>query len=830
MRRHNLISNVHTDRNATRAVAKNRLRMAIRAALLLPAAATVVPSISSAQDTVIEEITVTATRRDASVQDVPINISAIGAAQIEEQGFDNISELLAYVPGINAVNQGGRNGNEIIVRGLNADPLGQGGGNDIGTTVATYIGEVPIPLDFRLRDLQRVEVLLGPQGTLYGAGTLGGAVRYIPNKPNAQERLFQVRGDTYSIGEGSGLSVDVGATFNLPLSDTFSIRGTVDRLDDKGFVDYPAVVQQPGVSEPDVDLNDPAAVAANLAPVSDANGQDLLSGRLAVRWEPNDRLDATLTYYFQEEDNEGRTVSSNRGAFPVGRYASASRVLEPNEEESSLLALEVIADLGFAELTSATGLGNYEEVGQRDQTDLLISLEYSYETFPTFTAFTREEEEDEFFSQEVRLVSSNPGRINWIVGGFYNKLETVGSSSEFTPGYAAFAGFDRPDDLEYFSASSSEIEEKAVYGEIGFEITDRWQVTLGGRYYEYDVQSQSTVDFPLFDPGFVAASLGEIQSRAFDPELAQSDDGTLLKINTSYDITEDLSVYATISEGFRLGESNGGGACPDFDPNASQGNCNLAPGQQFGPGPDDFAQFDERQFGPDTTRNHELGVKSRWLDGSLTLNGAVYFVDWEDPQLSSATVNASIPITINANGAESKGLELSADWLATDDLRVRAAYSYTDSELSAAVPSLIRAITTPGFGTAFEDGQPGDRLPGSPESQLSLFASYVQSLPNGKDLTYNFGYAWQDDVLSRTGGRGDSLTLDSFGIADLSLVYESDSWMVTGYVTNLFDEFAESGAQSSAPFNQVVDGASVRSFLTQVLRPRTVGARFTYRF
>ena len=109
--------------------------------------------------------------------------------------------------------------------------------------------------------------------------------------------------------------------------------------------------------------------------------------------------------------------------------------------------MEIVADLGFAELTSATGFGTYEEVGQRDQTDLLISLEYSYETFPTFTAFTREETEEEFFTQELRLVSTSDSRINWIVGGFYNKFETVSSSSEFTPGYAAFAGFNRPDDL-----------------------------------------------------------------------------------------------------------------------------------------------------------------------------------------------------------------------------------------------------------------------------------------------------------------------------------------------------------------------------------------------
>ncbi|MEM7278264.1 MAG: TonB-dependent receptor plug domain-containing protein, partial [Pseudomonadota bacterium] len=522
------------------------LSTAIRTALAIPTVGLVIAAPANAQEAdgaVLDEIIVSATRREGSVQDVPINIAAVDATRIEQQGFNNISELLSFVPGINSVNQGGRNGNQIIVRGLNADPLGQGSGGDISDTVATYIGETPIPIDLRLNDLQRVEVLLGPQGTLYGAGTLGGAIRYIPNKPDTEGSMLQLRGDTFSIGEGSGFNYDVGFTFNWAASDTFAIRGSMDKLQDEGFVDYPLVVREPGVSEPDVDLSDAAAVAANLAPEEDANGQEILSGRVAALWAPNDAFEATLTYYFQNEDNEGRSVSSSRGQFPIGQYASASRVLEPNEEENSLLALEIVADLGFAELTSATGFGTYEEVGQRDQTDLLISLEYSYETFPTFTAFTREEEEDEFFNQEIRLVSNGDGRVNWIIGGFYNKLETVGSSAEFTPGYAAFAGFNRPDDLEYFSAGSSEIEEQAIFGEVGFDITDRWQVTLGARFYEYDVQTQSTVDFPLFDPAFVAPGLGEISGRAFDPDLQQKDDGTLFKFNTSFDFTDDVSMY-----------------------------------------------------------------------------------------------------------------------------------------------------------------------------------------------------------------------------------------------------------------------------------------------
>jgi iron complex outermembrane receptor protein len=803
------------------------LRASIRAAIALPASGALLTMPVYAQDdSALEEVVVTATRRAGSVQDVPINIAAVDGARLEEQGFTNIADVLSYVPGINAIDQGGRNGNETIVRGINADPLGQGGGNDNGTTVATYLGEIPVPIDLRLNDLSRVEVLLGPQGTLYGAGTLGGAIRFIPNKPDFNDSLLEIRGDAFSINEGSGISSDFGLTFNVPVSETLAIRGSIDRLDNKGFVDYPYVVRQPGVSEPDIDPNDPAAVAANFSPVEDANGQETVSGRFALRWQPIDALDATLTYYFQNEDNDGRSVSSARGQFPTSQYASASRVLEPNEEENELFALEITADLGFAELTSATGVGSYAEVGQRDQTDLLVSLEESYETFPTFTAFTREDEEDEFINQEIRLVSTGDSRINWIVGGFYNKYEDVGSSAEFTPGYAAFAGFNRPDDLEYFSASSQETVEKAFFGEIGFDISDQWQITVGGRYYEYDIELQQTVDFPLFDPAFVAPDLGTIGSRAFDPTLRQNDDGTLFKINTSYELSDDIILYATISEGFRIGGGNGGGACPDFDPNAAQGICNLSTGQQFGPGPNDFALFDERAFGPDLTRNHELGAKTQWLDGSLTVNGAIFLVDWEDPQLSSATVNASIPITINANGAQSSGLELSADWRASSELRIRGTYSYTKSELTAFVPSLIRTITPPGFGSAFEDGLDGDRLPGSPETQFSIYATYDYS----DQLRFNAGYAWQGDVLTRTAGRGNSLTLDSYGVANASAVYDMENWSVQVYVTNVFDEFVESGAQSTSLSNQTVSGTTVRSFLTQVTPPRTIGTRFTYKF
>ncbi|MBK8197987.1 MAG: TonB-dependent receptor [Acidobacteria bacterium] len=796
----------------------------------------------------VQAVTVTATRRAESVQDIPLNIAAVGDAQIEAQGFDELADVLAYVPGINVVDRGGRQGNPIIVRGLNADGLGSGdGNNDGGGTVATYLGEVPVFLDLKLNDLERVEVLLGPQGTLYGAGTLGGAIRYIPKKPDFDGDTLDVRTEISQYSEAEDLSYEAGLTFNKAFAPNFAIRASIDYENDSGFTDYPFVVRQIGVSDADPDFSDPADVAANTYRINDADGEEVWSGRVAARWEPTDWLDGTLTYYIQQSDIEGRRGVSQQPGVPTGEYELAKRVPEPNEITNQLLALEVVADLGFAELTSATGYSRFNDNGQRDQTDLLITLEYSYEAFPTFTSYTHEKGMEARINQEVRLVSKTDGPLNWIVGAFYNQFEGAAYSAEYTPGYAAYAGFNRPDDLEYYSQDYTKLEESAFYGEIGYDLTDKWSVTVGGRYYQYDLESFSDVDFPLFDPTFIPVGVSSLQDSlqadfaAGSPngteKTGQSDEGTLFKFNTSYDFTEDLLGYLTVSEGYRIGNSNGVGQCDPFDPLQPnlQGACALAPGQQYGPNPGDISTRDERQYLPDTTTNYEVGFKSTLAGGRVTLNGAVYYVEWTDPQLTSATINASIPITVNADGAESKGIELNGVWAATDALTLRGSYSHTEASLTAPAPGLVQSITPPGFGTILIDGRDGDRLPGSSEDQFSVFGSYVYDLVSGRTLTFNGGYAWQGDVLTRTGSLGDGITLDSYGVANASVVYDTGPWSATLFINNLFDEYYETGAVSTPLFNQVLtddDGGPVyvRSYYTYAGAPRVIGARFNYKF
>ncbi|AXE65971.1 TonB-dependent receptor [Hyphomonas polymorpha PS728] len=828
----------------------------IRKYLLLSASAAVMTSAltlsAQAQETAdgelrVEAVTVTATRRAESVQDIPINISAIGDQQITEQGFDELADMLAYVPGINVVDRGGRQGNPLIVRGLNADGLGSGDGNNNGGgTVATYIGEIPVYLDLKLNDLERVEVLLGPQGTLYGAGTLGGAIRYIPKKPDFAGDTLDVRTEIYQYSEADDLSYDAGLTINKALAPNFAIRASVDYENDSGFIDYPYVVREIGVSNPDPDFTDPADVAANLRRITDADSEETISARIAARWEPLPWLDTTLTYYLQKSDIGGRRGSSARSTVPAGDYELAKRVEEPNEITNQLLALEMVADLGFAELTSATGYSRFNDNGQRDQTDLLITLEYSYEAFPTFTSFTHEKGKESRINQELRLVSTTDGPLNWIVGAFYNQYEGASYSAEYTPGYADFAGFNRPDDLEYFSQGFSKLEESAFFGEIGYDITDKWTVTVGGRYYQYDLESFSDVDFPLFDPGFARVGVSALESSlrsdfaAGSPNgterTSQSDEGTLFKINTSYQVTDDILGYFTISEGYRIGNQNGIAVCPDYDPtNTQQGACALLPGQQYGPGAGDISTRDESQYLPDKTINYELGFKSTLANGRLILNGAVYYIEWKDPQLTSATINASIPITVNAEGAETKGFEVSGNWLVTDAFSVRGSYSHTEASLTAVAPGLVGTISPPGFSTILLDGQDGDRLPGSPEDQFSVFGSYVHQLASGRTLTFNGSYSWQGDVLSRTGGRGGGLTLDSYGVANASAVYDAGKWQATLFVNNLFDEYYETGVVSSPLSNQIVADANgdpvyIRSFYTYVGAPRAIGIRASYKF
>lgn len=785
----------------------------------------------------IEKIQVTATRRSATVQEIPVNITALDGDLIADQNISELADVARWVPGLTVQDQGGRSGSPIIVRGLNTNSSGPGAD---GGTVATYVGESPLSVDLKLLDIDRVEVLIGPQGTLYGAGTLGGAIRYIPNKPVLDETTVKVYGELNSVTEG-GQGNEAGFVFNMPLvSDEVGVRVAYQQQKNAGFIDYAAVVEEVGVSLPDPDWTDSSAVAANTSRVEDVNSDETTTAKVMMRWMPSDELDMLLSYTYQEQEVGGRSIvhygtlaDSNGLSDVLGEYDSGYRVLEPRDKTTDLLALEVTADLGFAELTSATSLSSFEAVGQRDQTDLLIRLNYSYEEFPAFTAFTREVDEAESLTQELRLVSTADSDLTWIAGFYYSDTNVKGDSREFTPGFDEYAinewGIDgnlRPDSLEYLSVGETDVTESALFGEVSYAVSDKLDVTVGARFYDYEVSSVSRVEFPLYDAVFGGGSSTDINSdlSGIDPVSAE-DSGSLLKFNASYKFTDDVMAYVTLSEGFRIGGSNGIGLCTQEQiDDDKQDVCALA---------------SEEVYVADTTSNLELGVKSTWMKNRLHLNGAVYAVDWNDPQIGGATQNGQQPITANGEGASAMGFELSARAMVSDYFKVFGSLSHTKAELTGDAPYLFGVFYDQGTELQnWKDGSDGDRLPGSPETQASLGVNYSQDLFDEYILDVNYGMTYQSDFITKVGLKDDGETLDGYSLSNISARFSAETWSVTLFVDNLFDEYAITSARRTKAdigmsryddYNQNRPDLS-RNYGYFIATPRTVGIKFDYKF
>lgn len=749
--------------------------------------------------TVLEEIIVTATRREANVQDVPFNMVALGSKSLEDLRITSLAEFTRAVPGLYMPNQGPRSSNLIIVRGLNVSSLGDAvaNGNGTGGTVATYLGDIPLFVDLQMIDIERVEALLGPQGTLYGAGTLAGAIRYLPNRPDPAGFEASAGGRLYSIKESDGMGTDVWGVVNVPLvEDRLALRVAAGYVDDPGFIDYNYIVREPGVSDPNPDPDDPEAVAANLRKQEDVDTEETFTGRLGLFWQVTDALDANLSYYYQDQQVGGRTVNHDE-AYGTGRYVAASRFLEPNDMTNQLLALELTWDLGFAELTSATGVSKFESLGKRDQTDFLMDLDYGYEDFPQFAAYATDDIEEKTFNQELRLVSQGIGKWNWIVGAFYNRYEGDGVAAEYTPGIPEWYGLPPgTSDLEYLAVSARTFEEMALFGELGYQLSDRWQVTVGARWFDYNDQLDLETSFPFFDT-------------VLNDSNKTSDDDVIFKFNTSFKFTPDMMGYLTISEGYRQGGLNSGPPCQDPIPD-EQTFC---------------LKEDEVLIKPDTTTNYEVGLRSLWLDGRLIVNAAVYRIDWNDIQVAGTSDVGEVPITVNGGTAETRGIELSTRWAITESLALSASVAFNDAQLTSDAPGLVDG----------EDAFDGDRLSGSPEQQGTLLLDYTRPLDNGWTLNANYMFTAVSDVYTKVGLRNNGEALPGYAIHGASIGMGVGPWTASLYVDNLFDKYAITSVRRDPSYIRQIERTdlapiALRTYFQSMLRPRTMGLEVTYRF
>ena len=694
-----------------------------------------------------------------------MSISAVTGADIERRAIDNLTELSRWTPGLTVVDQGARGSNGVIVRGLHTDALNgsEAAGNNYNNGVATYLGDIPLAVDLRLHDIERVEVLLGPQGTLYGAGTLAGAVRYLPRRPDTERRTLEVRGDLFGLAHGGAPGSDAGLTFNLPLvARKVALRGSVNRFADPGFIDYDYLLRTPGVSEPepDPDLTDPEAVAANLRSEPDANTADTLSARLSLLWDATPNLSALFAYHLQDQRVGARQVNHAR-SFDTGRYVSAHRYLEPNDRKNELLSLELTWAPGAVELTSAVGYSRFSAQGQRDQTDLLIqafgiggllpgtfpalaraqamdpgvSVADLTSRFRSFSAYTREDSREERLNWETRLVSPGDGPWRWVGGVFFNRYDGSGTSFEYAPGLSEFSGVTPilsgnpvSEPVEYYSLGTQAVEERALFGEISRDLGERWRVTGGGRWFGYGIATGNLTEFP-YTPMY-NSSFSDYES---------DDSGVLFKGSVSYRLDDETNVYFTRSEGYRIGGGNNFRVCTDeelalltdADPanDPPQSGCIYA---------------DQALIRPDTTTNYEVGLRRSWDNERVTFSGTLFHIDWADIQVAGLTPFSAEPITLNGGGAVSRGVELASAVGLTNALRLRGSWSFTRAQLSVDSPGLLE-----GGADAFE----GDRLSGAPRQQGSLLASYA-TLPGG-DVAFNlqYGYSYVGDVLTRIGMR-----------------------------------------------------------------------------
>jgi iron complex outermembrane receptor protein len=773
-----------------------------------------------------EVIVVTATRRATSLQDVPINISAIGAEQLADQRLNDIRDLGAFTPGITITDTGPRGAGTIVMRGLSADDsstFADNGNNAIGV----YLGEVPLYFDFKLIDMERVEVLLGPQGTLYGLGTLAGALRYIPARPDPTK----VSGSFHARGFAMKQSKDVGyvfdGTINLPIiSDRLAFRSATGYFYDPGFIDYPFTVQTIGISLPQPGpasnpLGTAAQQAANFRRQRDVNYGKTFTTRnqLGLTLE---NLNAYVTYAFQEVKTEGRQANGG-GVVGEGPYEGPWRVLEPATRRAHLISLEVEAQLGdFAQLVSSTGYTKTSNKSSVDVTDLLLDLDYGYEGFPAFTGFTRSNARTRQFNQELRLVSTHGGPFSWVVGAFYNEFKTRNSYREFIPGFGAsptgkaFGVIPNADDNEYASFGRSTTKEKAVFGEITYNVTPEWQITGGLRYYKYDLNRIGGSTLPYFD-GPVASD-DDIPSSTGQASAS----GFVYKANTSYKFSDDAMVYLTYSTGYRIGGANTGAAPCVLPLNLNQQNICALPNELF--------------YGPDETENIELGFRGSGFDKKLSVNLSVFQVNWDGIQLASATQFGGIGILTNGGTARNRGFDFSFTAQITPEFSLRGNYSYLDAQLTSDVPSLlqIRNSQVASFRPKFSRVGvfDGDRLPGSARHSGSLAADYV--VPAGEDgeVRFNWTATYTGSILSRVGNRGFGETLPDYLTHRAAITYQlGDQYEVSLFANNITNEYAITGISNDRSRFRFVNGGIVsRYFAQSVLTPRVVGIEARYKF
>lgn len=787
----------------------------------------------------LPEIIVTASRREQSIQDIPYNISAVDGADIEDQNIFETAELMRTISGVSVIDRGYRNAghvNSLIIRGVNVD---NGVNGDIplsaAATVATYVDNTPLFANFLLKDIQRVEVLRGPQGTLYGSSALGGTVRYIMNRPDTSgyDANIGVNYGQTEHSDGNNMSID--GMVNVPLSDTVAFRVSAGSVQNDGIIDYvnlyrlqdgkPVVLNDAGQC---VSVNDAGLSNEELAfnescytSKKDVDDVDIKYVRASLRFQPSDELDIQFNYQWQEDKIGARrtiTIGADYyGSVYNGTDQSGSTMLEPSERDAQLLSLDVEWDLGFATLTSSTSSYEHNGHGWRDNTSLWVTdrggfanwFDILYPGNPRPVAHVTAGFKDEAIVQEFRLVSNaSDSDIDWTVGVYYmdqdrevNNFSYLLGLNEYGDACTALGAacptsgqwwMGAPlSEIDFFYIRKEKFTDLSLYGEATWHVNDNLHITGGLRWFDNELANQTAMDFPLFEGAVVP----------FVDFPTQSEDDIQLKLNVAYDVSESTMAYVTYSEGFRRGGSN------------------AIPASGF------FAELNPTSvdaYKADTVRNYELGIKGS--TDKVRYSADVYYVDWQNPQLNTATVWWGFFMAQNGDSAETIGIEAEAQIILSENLELSLGYGHVKAELSA-------DLFQPQNGALL--ASKGHRLPGTAENTATVSLQHSFEMTNGMNLATRVSGYYQSDSINSIQDNTIQDTFSGFSIWNFSTMLSNENWSAALYIKNLGDEQGVTGSYPAAYMS--TDTGTFENYYGNnqreyIATPRTIGLALKYNF
>ncbi|WP_193162484.1 TonB-dependent receptor [Microbulbifer hainanensis] len=792
---------------------------AVSAGTLLAVPQLVMAQATSAQDGVLEEIIVTATRRAESVQDIPYNISAVSGDELEAAQVTDAAEMMRSVAGLTVVDRGYRNSgtvNGVVIRGMNID-TGANGDVPLSAvgTVATYVDDTPLYANFVLKDIERVEVLRGPQGTLYGSGSLAGTVRYIMNKPRLNEFEGKV-GTSFSQTEGSsGYNLNTDALVNLPLGEKAAFRANIGKIDNDGIVDYANVYKLDANGAPLAQGGDIANGGPVFTSVEDADTVDITYARASVLLQPTDNASIQLSYQQQEDDIGGRRQVTRGTNWVSGTeqsyddYENGAVILEPSERKVDMTSLEVEVDMGFATLTSSTSDYSHSGTGISDNSGFYATMDWFenlYYGSPRPVARAERFYDDSALVQEFRLVSNAvDAKVDWVVGLYYMDQDSNAGQNSTMPGWAAWTatipadytpGLSKAEELvswaavvqdqDFYFRRNQNFIDKAVFGEATLNFTQSLRMTLGMRSFQNELVNESQLSLPIWVNYYGNA----------DASFETKESDTLFKGNLSWDISDTLMSYATVSEGYRRGGSN---AVPTI------GSFAEDPG---------YLRYDS-----DSVLNYELGLKGS--TDTLRYTVSAFYTDWKDPQLNTATPVWGFFAAMNGDSARVQGVEFEVEGNLSDSLHYNLGYTFVDAELTA-------DFVTP---TGVTIAEKGERLPSTAENTFSVAMDYSTALTDGIDWVSRINGYYQSDSENAIGSGLTAAKIDAFQLwgANTSLV--TDKWVASLFVKNLFNEDGVTGLITERHMGtDPSEGFLGNASKDYISLPRTIGLSGSYSF